>query len=53
MEEISLEDNASTAEVIFSVKTGGIDTAIVLGTALIVMVGALMITIYLKERKTK
>ena len=51
MEEISLEDNASTAEVIFSV--GGIDTAIIIGTALIVMVGALIITIYLKERKTK
>ena len=53
MEEISLEDNASTAEVIFSVKTGGIDTAIIIGTALIVMAGALMITIYLKERKIK
>ena len=52
-EETSLEDNTSIAEVIFSVKTGGIDTSIVLGTALIVMVGALMITIYLKERKTK
>ena len=53
MEEIRLEDNASTAEVIFSVKTGGIDTAIVIGTALIIMIGALMVTIYLKERKTK
>ena len=52
-EETNLDDNTSTAEVIFSVKTGGIDTAIILGTALIVMVGALMITIYLKERKTK
>ena len=52
-EETNLGDNTSTAEVIFSVKTGGIDTAIILGTALIVMVGALMITIYLKERKTK
>ena len=31
----------AVAEVIFSVKTGGTDTAIVLGTALIVMVGAL------------
>ena len=52
-EETDLEDNTSTAEVIFSVKTGGIDTAIILGTALIVMVGALIITIYLKERKIK
>ena len=52
-EETNLEDNTSTAEVIFSVKTGGIDTAIILGTALIVMVGALMITIYLKEKKKK
>ena len=52
-EETNLEDNTSTAEVIFSVKTGGIDTAIIIGTALIVMVGALMITIYLKERKIK
>ena len=52
-EETDLSDNTAIAEVIFSVKTGGIDTAIVLGTALIVMVGALMITIYLKERKTK
>ena len=52
-EETELSDNTAIAEVIFSVKTGGIDTAIVLGTALIVMVGALMITIYLKERKIK
>ena len=52
-EETNLEDNTCTAEVIFSVKTGGIDTAIIIGTALIVMVGALMITIYLKERKIK
>ena len=52
-EETDLSDNTAIAEVIFSVKTGGIDTAIVLGTALIVMVGALIITIYLKERKTK
>ena len=52
-EEINIEDNTSTAEVIFSVKTGGIDTAIVLGAALIIMIGALMITIYLKEKKKK
>ena len=52
-EETDLSDNTAIAEVIFSVKTGGIDLSIVLGTALIVMVGALMITIYLKERKTK
>ena len=52
-EETNLEDNTSTAEVIFSVKTGGIDTAIVLGAALIIMIGALMITIYLKEKKKK
>ena len=52
-EETNLDDNTSTAEVIFSVKTGGIDTAIVIGTALIIMIGALMVTIYLKERKTK
>ena len=52
-EETDLSDNTAIAEVIFSVKTGGIDTAIIIGTALIVMVGALMITIYLKERKTK
>ena len=52
-EETSLEDNSSTAEVIFSVKTGGIDTAIIIGTALIIMIGALMITIYLKEKKQK
>ena len=52
-EEINIEDNTSTAEVIFSVKTGGVDTAIIIGTALIVMIGALMITIYLKEKKKK
>ena len=52
-EETNLEDNTSTAEVIFSVKTGGVDTAIIIGTALIVMIGALMITIYLKEKKKK
>ena len=52
-EEINIEDNTSTAEVIFSVKTGGVDTAIIIGTALIIMIGALMITIYLKERKIK
>ena len=52
-EETDLEDNTSTAEVIFSVKTGGIDTAIILGTALIIMIGALMVTIYLKEKKQK
>ena len=52
-EETNLEDNTSTAEVIFSVKTGGVDTAIIIGTALIIMIGALMITIYLKERKIK
>ena len=52
-EETDLSDNTAIAEVIFSVKTGGVDLSIVLGTALIVMVGVLMITIYLKERKTK
>ena len=52
-EETNLEDNTSTAEVIFSVKTGGIDTSIVIGTALTVMIGALILTVYLKERKTK
>ena len=50
-EETDLSDNTSTAEVIFSVKTGGIDTSIVIGTALIVMLGALIITIYLKEKQ--
>ena len=50
-EETDLSDNMAVAEVIFSVKTGGTDTAIIIGTALIVMVGALIITIYLKERK--
>ena len=52
-EETTLDDNTSIAEVIFSVKTGGIDTAIIIGTALIIMIGALMITIYLKEKKKK
>ena len=52
-EETNLEDNSAKAEVILSVKTGGIDTSIVIGTALIVMIGALMITIYLKEKNRK
>ena len=52
-EETNLKDNTATAEVILSVKTGGIDTTIIIGTALVIMIGALMITIYLKERKTK
>ena len=52
-EETDLSDNTSIAEVLLSVKTGGIDTSIVIGTALVVMLGALMITIYLKEKKRK
>ena len=52
-EETDISDNTSVAEVLLSVKTGGTDTAIIIGTALIIMVGALIITIYLKERKTK
>ena len=52
-EETDLSDNTSIAEVLLSVKTGGIDTSIVIGTALIVMIGALMITIYLKEKNRK
>ena len=51
-EEKDLGDNTATAEVIFSVKTGGVDTAIIIGTTLVVMLGALIITIYLKERKS-
>ena len=50
-EETNLEDNSAKAEVILSVKTGGIDKGIIIGTALIVMVGALMITIYLINKK--
>ena len=52
-EESNLDDNSATAEVMLSVKTGGIDTSIVIGTALIIMLGALVITIYQKEKKTK
>ena len=51
-EEKDLTDNTAIAEVIFSVKTGGVDTAIIIGTTLVVMLGALIITIYLKERKS-
>ena len=52
-EESNLEDNSATAEVMLSVKTGGIDESIVIVTALIIMLGALVITIYQKEKKTK
>ena len=52
-EETSLEDNTSSAEVIFSVKTGGIDTSIIIGTALVIMLGTLVLTIYLKEKRKK
>ena len=51
--ETGLSDNTAIEEVIFSVKTGGIDKGLILGTALIVMVGALLITIYLKEKNKK
>ena len=52
-EESNTEDNKAIAEVLLSVKTGGTDTSIILGTVLVIMVGTLIITIYLKERKTK
>ena len=52
-EETNLEDNTDTAEVIFSVKTGGIDTSIIIGTALVIMLGTLVLTIYLKEKRKK
>ena len=51
-EETNLEDNKATAEVIFSVKTGGIDKAIIIGTTLVVMLGVLIFTVYLNERKS-
>ena len=52
-EEKDLGDNTATAEVIFSVKTGGVDTAIIIGTTLVVMLGALIFTVYLKEKARK
>ena len=52
-EETNLEDNTDTAEAIFSVKTGGIDTSIIIGTALVIMLGTLVLTIYLKEKRKK
>ena len=50
-EESNTEDNEANAEVMLSVKTGGIDSSIVLGTALIIMLGIFIITIYQKEKK--
>ena len=53
MEETDLSDNTAIAEVIFSVKTGGVDLSIVLGTALIVMVGSINNYNISKRKKNK
>ena len=49
--EEELGDNTAKADVILSVKTGGVDNAIIIGIPLVVMLGALMITIYLKNKR--